>query len=142
MLWHTKQVFTVLGLHNFVLILFSTFFDQCSKSQNLFKIFFFSKLSLPGHPHWSAMLDPYTRKLLSQYTMNHQGHHHHQPQQPPFLPPPPLPPMGPGGPEMLLFPPHQPPPLPPPHQVIYFLYLKVQIVTEGHKNLQKSLILF
>ena len=80
----------------------------------------YKRPSLPGHPHWSAMLDPYTRKLLSQYTMqHHQGHHPHAlPQQPPFLPPHPLPPIGhPGGPDLLPFPPHQPPPLPPTHQV-------------------------
>merc|ERR1719245_2108696 len=52
----------------------------------------YKRPSLPGHPHWSAMLDPYTRKLLSQYTM--QAHAAAAPPphpplpHPPFLPPP------------------------------------------------------
>ena len=66
----------------------------------------YKRPSLPGPPHWSAMLDPYTRKLLAQYASMH-----HQAQGPP--PPPPGPPPPPP-----FMPPHPghhqyPPPLPP-----------------------------
>lgn len=59
----------------------------------------YKRPSLPGHPHWSAMLDPYTRKLLSQYMQN-----------PPPPPPPIFPP--PHNHDLLPFP--VPPPPPPP----------------------------
>ncbi len=67
----------------------------------------YKRPSFPAPPHWSAILDPYTRKLLSQYTFQQSlaaasgaaggG-------LPPFAPPPPPPPP----------PPPQAPP-PPPH---------------------------
>ena len=69
----------------------------------------YKRPSLPGHPHWSAMLDPYTRKLLSQYTMQHQAPPPPPLPHPPFLPPP-IPPMG--GHELFM-PPPCPPPMPP-----------------------------
>jgi forkhead box protein D len=82
----------------------------------------YKRPSLPGPHHWSAMLDPYTRKLLSQYTFHHQNMQsapppppHHPP--PHFLPPPMM--MGgPNGPNDMMssFPPgalHPRPPLPP-----------------------------
>ena len=70
----------------------------------------YKRPSLPGHPHWSAMLDPYTRKLLSQYTMQHAAAAPPPPPlpHPPFLPPP----LAMGGPHDLFIPP-PPPPLPP-----------------------------
>lgn len=60
--------------------------------------------SFPGGiPHWAAMLDPYTRKLLSQYTFQqmHANPHHGNPHhgnpfpQPPNMFPPDLAPMPP-----------------------------------------------
>ena len=76
----------------------------------------YKRPSLPGHPHWTAMLDPYTRKLLSQYAFQnaHGGHgpppgHHGPPPGPPFLPPPPPSILG----DMMPFPPSGPPPPPP-----------------------------
>ncbi len=52
----------------------------------------YKRPSLPGAHHWSAMLDPYTRKLLSQYTLSMQNALpvHPPPPPPPFLPPPPM----------------------------------------------------
>ena len=69
----------------------------------------YKRPSLPGHPHWSAMLDPYTRKLLSQYTM--QAHAAAAGPPPPPLPHPPFlpPPLPMGGTHDLFI----PPPLPP-----------------------------
>ena len=72
----------------------------------------YKRPSLPGHPHWSAMLDPYTRKLLSQYTM--QAHAAAAPPPHPPLPHPPFlpPPLPMGGTHDLFIPPPLPP-LPP-----------------------------
>ena len=86
----------------------------------------YKRPSFPG-PHWSSMLDPYTRKLLSQYTFQQHAaaamqmgaaaaaHGHGGPPPPPpgFPPPPPGhpelgPAFGPGGPAQGLFPPHHP----------------------------------
>ena len=84
----------------------------------------------PGPGHWSAMLDPYTRKLLSQYAFQQQhaaaanGYPHPPTAPPPMLgappdfppsaspPGPPFPPPS-GFPTL---PPIPPPPPPPPHQ--------------------------
>ena len=77
----------------------------------------YKRPSLPGHPHWSAMLDPYTRKLLAQYTL-HQANvpPSHGPPHPPFMPPhhgpAPPPPVGPLPADLLHFPSHPAPPLP------------------------------
>jgi len=64
----------------------------------------YKRPSFPGPSPWTAMLDPYTRKLLSQYTFQQsmqaaamaasQHQHQHQHQAPPsFIPPPPHPPL-------------------------------------------------
>ena len=59
----------------------------------------YKRPSFPGPSPWTAMLDPYTRKLLSQYTFQQSmqaaalaaSQHQHQHQAPPnFIPPPPL----------------------------------------------------
>ena len=73
----------------------------------------YKRPSFPG-PHWSTMLDPYTRKLLSQYTFQQQMQQQQQQQQhppppsqfPSFLHPSSGPELGP--------PPPVPPPPPPP----------------------------
>ena len=82
----------------------------------------YKRPSFPG-PHWSTMLDPYTRKLLSQYTFQQHaaamqmgaaaaaGHHGPPPPHPASGFHPDLgPPFGPNGPPPVhgLFPPHHP----------------------------------
>jgi hypothetical protein len=61
----------------------------------------YKRPSFPGPSQWTAMLDPYTRKLLSQYTYQqsmqaaavaaaHHHHHHHHTPPAAFLPPNPI----------------------------------------------------
>ena len=74
----------------------------------------YKRPSLPGHPHWTAMLDPYTRKLLSQYAFQNAGGPPPGPPPAPFLPPPPSI-LG----DMMPFPPSGPPHPPlPPHSTV------------------------